>query len=78
MRDAPQIGKREVLVVGDGVRERVGVDVREPEDDDGDGHEAGDVPRFVFECLGPRDDDCEDEDRPVDEASEPLAPAARS
>ena len=46
-------GERQVLVVDDAVREPVRVDVREPEDDGGDGNQRGDVPRVIGNALEP-------------------------
>jgi hypothetical protein len=62
-----------VLLAGDAVRYAVRIHVGEPEDrrrhDDEDGDAAGIV------GIGPRtcDQDGEHDDRPVDEAAEPLA-----
>ena len=67
------VAKREVLVVADAVRERVGVHVREPENGGRDGDQRGDARGGVGIGLRSRDDHREDHDRPVDEAAEPLA-----
>jgi hypothetical protein len=45
--DARQLVERQTLVVDDAVGKPVRVNVREPEDDRGDGDQSGDVPRVI-------------------------------
>lgn len=59
--------------MGDGARETVGIDVCEPKHDGSDRHECGDLAGLVRVGLRPCDDDCEDDDRAVEEAAEPFA-----
>src|SRR5205814_6172351 len=59
-------------VAGDALRQPLGVDVREPEDDSRGHDERRDVAGLLRVSAGARDENGERDDRPVDESREPL------
>ena len=70
--DAAHLRQGKMLVPDDAVGECMRVDVREPEDRGRDEDHDGDAGRVARERLRASHENREDDDRPVDEARQPL------